>query len=185
MLDGIKLIGGFLGIIAFVWKLWDAFRSYLNISLGNPILEGSMIAIRVEVQNRSIVPKTIDSAIILFGPQEENPIETARLVAGPKTEICFTNDIVKIETDSPIFAQGGRGIIPLPFFYNEQVKIGNEHLSFKCLIPTNEMASGLAYAIRFFIFTKGRLHRSTHEAIVIPPALPVEQADAVDTANRQ
>jgi hypothetical protein len=65
-----------------------------------------------------------------------------------------------------VWLAGGLGMA-MPFFYSEQVAIGDEQLTYRCFIDTKNMQKGKPYSIRFFVFGKSRLHRSTQDMFVL------------------
>jgi hypothetical protein len=170
MEEAIKLIGGILGIVAFSWKIIDEFGSYLRIAVKAEKDNQGILTALATVENKGIRRKKITYALVLVGPESENPVKTAAMLATEASsgaQINYTNDIEHLKTDKPVFADEGRAIIPLPFFYSEQVAIGDEQLTYRCFIDTKNMQKGKPYSIRFFVFGKGRLHRSTQDMFVL------------------
>ncbi|TKJ38799.1 MAG: hypothetical protein CEE38_03610 [Planctomycetes bacterium B3_Pla] len=170
MIESLKNIGVLLGVIAFAWKVWDAYVSYLHIYLEKPELEGGNITIRTRIENRGLVRKTVNYAILLVGPEAENPIETAQAIStclGDQVKIQCTNDIEHLKADNPVITDQGRALIPLSFFYSEQVAIGDEDLSYRCHLSIQTFETNTPYSVRFFVFAQKRLHRSTQESFII------------------
>jgi len=168
--EAIKLIGGILGIIAFFWKIADEFFSYLHIAVKAEKDNQGIVTALATVENKSRRRKNIAYALILIGPEDESPVETAGMLAtkiGTGIQIKYTNDIEHLRTDKPVYLDDGRAFIPLPFFYSEQVDIGDEVLTYRCLIDTTRIPKETPYSIRFFVFGKGRLHRSTQDMFVL------------------
>ena len=127
---------------------------------------------RVSIENRTPLPKRVDNALLLVGPETECPIKTANDISshlGISTRISGTDSIEGFCFDDPVYTGGGQAIIPLPFFYDEQDTIGDENLSYRCTIESVQFETNVPYAIRFFIFGENRLCRSTHESFIIPP----------------
>ncbi|MBE9594839.1 MAG: hypothetical protein IMF19_15315 [Proteobacteria bacterium] len=166
-----KIIGVFLGVIAFFWKIFDLFGSYLRINL-EVKQEGTgssrSVSALTTVDNKGFLSKRIDYAGLLIGPEDEDPVITAKHIAKElnidENKIAYTNDLYILRTDSPSpIYTGRRAFIPLPFFFDEQVNIGDETLRYHCTIDTVRLIKNTSYSVRFFIFTKHRLHRSTHD----------------------
>jgi hypothetical protein len=60
-----------------------------------------------------------------------------------------------------------RAIIPISFYYSENVNIGDETLSYRAPISLKGFDPATPYAVRFFLFAPGRLHRSTQDTFII------------------
>ncbi len=54
---------------------------------------------------------------------------------------------------------GGRILIPLDFFYSENVKIGDEQLTYSVPVQCNSFIVDTPYSIRLFVWNKCRLER--------------------------
>ena len=128
-----------------------------------PIKNGFLI-VKTKVENKSALPKKISNALILVGPETDGPLDIARIVA-PNVELRFTNDLENIVLKKPRF-QDDRGIVPLAFYYLENVSIADEHIGCDCSIELAAFEKGKPYAVRFYIFGKGRLHRSTQRTFI-------------------
>lgn len=171
MFEALKIIGASLGVIAFAWKVWDSFASYLHIYLEKPQLERNSVTISARIENRSLFDKKVTYAILLIGPEHEDTVTTARMIAsrlGHQAQIHYTNDIESLITDKPVYEDQGRALIPLPFFYLEQIAIGDEDLSYRTYLPISKFEPDIPYSVRFFIFGRRRLHRSTQDGFIIP-----------------
>jgi hypothetical protein len=55
--------------------------------------------------------------------------------------------------------QGGRALIPLTYYTWENSDVGNERLSFEVVVYSEKLPPNQIYAVRFYIHSKGRLHR--------------------------
>ena len=171
MLEYVTIFGATLGIAAFVWKIWDAFANYLHIALDVVECGTDYVLAKVTVENRSLRPKRIDNALLLVGPEDDDPIECFNVVAaanGIGIKALETDDIAEFQSERSLHAQGGRAVIPLPFFFLENVRIADERLSYRAPIRLDKMNSGNPYSVRFFVWGKWRLHRSTHDSFVAP-----------------
>lgn len=172
MLEALKIVGALLGIFAFGWKVWDIFSSYLYISLSVNVTDNECISALTTVENKSPLAKRIDNAVLLIGPESESPIETFNLIFKHSKfdfTVKSTNDIVANRLDGPTYGPDGRVLIPLPFYYSENVAIGDERLSYRSPIDVGAIEAGKPYSVRFFVSTQGRLHRSTHDCFARNP----------------
>jgi hypothetical protein len=165
-----KVIGAIAGVIALGWKVYDEFGNYIHISIEVEQSEGAVSALST-VENKGNRPKKINYAFLLIGPHDESPIETGRklcerLSLASGLPIKYTNHLRHLIANEPTYADGGRALIPLPFFYSENVDIADERLNYRVVLDASQFKAGAAYSVRFYIFNDKRLHRSTHDAFV-------------------
>ena len=143
-------------------------RSYLHISLSVSRSTGAYWIARTTVDNRSGEPKRIANAVVLVGPEDEDPRETYnQLAAGAPTiaRVGSTNEIAE-NTVARAVVGNGRALIPVPFYYSENIDIADERISYSVPVPSVSMASDTAYSVRFFVHGEEWLHRSTHDLII-------------------
>lgn len=165
MLEIVKVVGSILGVIVFVWKASDFFRGYLHIEL-TVHLDGQGLTAKTKVENKSLRRKKVSNARLLVGPESDSPIDTFNLVTG--MQAVSTNDIASRELpEERIFGPGGRAVILLPFYYLENIRISDECVTYSAPIPTDGIASGKPYSVRFFLVGEGRLHRSTQDCFTL------------------
>ena len=169
--EGFKILGAVLGLLAFLWKVWDSRVSYLHISV-QVLKADTGISVKAVVENKSLVPKHLDYAAILIGPENESPVETATHIAKHierDVMINHTNDIEQLSVDGPVYCDGGRALIPLPFFYSEQVRVADEILAYSSPISLDKFQykANVPYSVRFFIFGRNRLHRSSQDLMLL------------------
>lgn len=165
----VKVLGGVAGIVALIWRFVDEFGGWLRIFVKVENAPGGWSALTT-VDNRGNRPKEIEFACLLVAPEAEDPVVSASNIAsdfGFDLRGQYTNELADLKKvgDKP-FYKNGRGIIPLPFYDLEQVDIADETLSYRSHIPVEQLGSSGPYSVRFFIFAKGRLHRSTQDLLV-------------------
>jgi hypothetical protein len=169
MLEFLKISGAVLGIVAFFWKVIDTYKSYLHISINIKEVNQSYALIKLQVDNRYLKPKTIDNAILLIGPEPELPVETYNKIAGEvnlgKT-VKNTNEIAEHCLSSPIYIKN-RAIIPLPFFYSENLRIADENPTYTVSIDLHHFEKNKTYSVRFFILGENRLHRTSQDCFLL------------------
>lgn len=163
--DIFTTIGAALGTLAFIWKILDARKKFLHIDL-EVCINGGFVLAKTMVENKSPLRKKIKKAIILIGPEAENPIDTAKKLFTDQP-IVFTNDIGNIDFDQPKYEENGRAIIPIDFYYSENLSIADERIGYDVPLKTENFAKDTPYAVRFFIFAKYRLHRSTEKTFIL------------------
>lgn len=159
----IAIVGGILGAIAFFWRLFDAFANYLQIDLDLSVENGFVIA-RTSVENKGVWSKRITNALLLIGPESEEPISTAQALF-PKLQFPFTDQFKNIHQAKQV---GVRAAIPLPSYYKENVRIGDENIGYDSPVALQSFQEGEAYSVRFLVFGGWRFHRSTQRAFVVP-----------------
>ncbi len=169
MIEALKMVGALLGIIAFIWKVADHYTAYLHIHLDLNHSGGFLLA-KTTVENRSSFVKRIDNAILLIGPESEDPVETYNHLVpntGARATANCTNDITITRISEPVDDGHRRMLIPLGFFYSENLRIADEQLSYVAPLHAEPFEEGMPYAVRFFVWQRKRLHRSTHGCFVL------------------
>jgi len=175
MLETLKIVGAILGIIAFSWKVWEYLLSFLHIGLSIDSKDGRTVSARTLVETKGMKAKRIDNAVLLVGPENESPIETCNQIfnyAKFDTIVSSTNEIAACRLERTCEGPDGRALIPLPFYYSENIDIGDESLSYRSPIETKAIRIGEPYSVRFFVWASGRYHRSTHDSFVIKAVGP-------------
>ena len=120
------------------------------------------------VENKGSRPKSITYSLLLVGPEEEDPVETANKIASEAgLGIClkYTNDLAHIKIARSLYGHE-RALIPIPFYYRENISIGDEVLTYRASIDARKLARNVPYSVRFYLFESGRLHRSTHDSFI-------------------
>jgi len=166
--EWIKLLGGLAGLTAQAWRIVDEFGSYLRIAVKAEVPREGWVTVLTTVDNKGNRPKDVSYAFLLVGPESESPVESASVVAravGYDGVLQYTNHLGNLRLKAPVYA-GGRAFIPLVFFYSENVRIGDETLTYRVPVEVGQLSAGLPYSVRFFVSPQGRLHRSTHDCFV-------------------
>lgn len=167
------------GIIALVWRAYDELSAYLKIDIRVKACEKEWLLLRCVVRNDGRRTRELKWACILVGPESESPLCTVKSLlpilqekfcVPQQTEIMYLNDLVKLEgLRDPVFlTTAGRGLLPLPFFYSENVAISDETVSYEVPIPIGGFPSNQPYSARLFLFPKSRLHRTSQACFVTP-----------------
>lgn len=158
------VLGAATGSAALVWRFVDSMAKYLHIELRAELSHAGFLSAYTVVENRGSREKQLWNAVILVGPEEESPLVTMANIGIP---VASTNAIAADQRRTMTVGPDGRCLIPVPFYYSENVAIADERLSYRQPIPTEGMVTGVPYSVRFFIDAPGRLHRSTHDCIVL------------------
>jgi hypothetical protein len=162
--DLLTIIGAVLGAVTFMWKIRDTSSSYIHIDLNIGTPGHGYSLIKSTVENKGFSKKRINNALLLIGPEHENPVITYKTLT--HRGVRFTNQIVDIPMKEPIY-DSERAVIPLPFFYDENVRIADEKVSYTMPVELQSFKRGVPYAVRFFIGGENRLHRSTQDVLLI------------------
>ncbi|GLY85025.1 hypothetical protein Airi02_029540 [Actinoallomurus iriomotensis] len=162
---------------AFMSTLWDEFRSYLFLGLEIRTEVPGYAVVVAKVENSGRRTKNLGAAFLLLGPFTEDPVQTYNTIAVRTglTEARYTDDILRSNASRTLVADGGiRQLIPLPFFTEENVRVGDEKLA--CSIPIKLEAAHYTgpYSVRLFVGGDARwmprMHRSVHDVILVDPA---------------
>lgn len=147
-------------------------KDYLDLSVETENI-GTYYSIKTQVINKSGENKDIDYSFILITKQDENIIKKANQIAEfiqmEKTfEYSNCLNEFKNNLENPIFINNNIGIIPLDFYFSENISIGNENPSFTYSFDNRiaELGKGI-YSVRFFIYPKEGYHRSTVDSLIV------------------
>lgn len=178
--DALTIVGGVLGAVAFAWRLIDLRRKFLYVELTVSTDNGLVVA-KTMVENKSERAKSISNSLLLVGPEHESPIDTANALLNradcpldrrrdeaPKVPIEFTGDLETNVLERPCYDGCGRALIPLDFYYSENVDIADERIGYEKPIDVVGFSPGVPYAVRFYIFAARHLHRSTEATFALP-----------------
>jgi hypothetical protein len=171
-LNFLQIISGVLGVSAFAWRVFDSLRSYLKIAVSVNLLNINWITILTSVENKGATRKDIGAAFLLIGPESESPIETSNLLLKhyqEKFRISYTNELIKVSDirNDTKMVDGCRMFLPLPFFYSENIAVGDETLSYRSALNISEFPVAVPFSVRFYVFGRNRLHRSTHDCFLV------------------
>lgn len=164
----IKLIGGIAGLFAFIWKVLEELVGYLRIKIE---VNNSNKTILSEVENiGKIQSKRISNAFLIINLEHEKLIDVGNIIAnemGLNLHFSCTNDFESLKGTKLIYKNENIAYLPLPFFFSENIGIGDEKLSYRSSVDTSKLSKG-TYSVRLFIFgNKNRYHRTTHDLLVI------------------
>ena len=170
IIEGLKVAGGAAAIILLLWRILDEFGSYLRISLKVDVSDNSITAL-TSVENKGYRSKNLSYAFLLITPEVESPIDTANAILnanGYNYRPANTNGFEffrELNIFNPLY-DNDRALIPLNYYYFENIRISDETLTYRALIDRTHLQNGTHYSVRFYIFGKNRLHRSVHDCFV-------------------
>ncbi len=167
----IGVSGGAVGVLTFCWKLLEEFRAFLHVELTVQEISDRGIKLRTTVENKKFFGRKIDGAFLLIGPLDEDPGKTAARVFehnGLHLDVRSSNKMVRLITKrikkdtTQVQDSAGRLMIPLPYYFKENVDVGDERLSYEQIIAIDHLPPGPYAAARFYIDAISmipRLHR--------------------------
>ncbi len=147
-------------------------KDYLDLGIDTKFNDG-VHSIKTQVINKSGEDKEIDYSFILITQQDSNIVSQVQELINVKgwdiTMTC-SNDFNKLKDyiDIPVLVNNSIGIIPLGFYYLENIRIGNENPCYTYSFDSNILGlkKGI-YSARFFIYPKIGYHRSTVDSLII------------------
>lgn len=194
MIEALKLIGAITGIVAFGWQIWDKLLSHLHIAMAVE-LRGQAQTASLTIENKGNKAKRIHYAGLLIGPDGETLAEAAAGVLPPAAEepakgtalapmlARFTAHPLAVlfaRRPAAVLAAGGsRAWIPVPAYYEDQARFGNEIVRERVLLdPHLAGAAGPVLKVRFIVFVRyspGILRwRVTSDLAQVPVSTPNE-----------
>lgn len=186
-------------LFALVGGLW-VFLSYLKLKKKeqNDFVKISLTATKIKqnvylktkIDNPVNVKKKIKFAFLVLS-KTENGFENSGFIKKINTlynrkDIYLTNDLIKL-FDSEKKISNDIGLIPLPYYYKENYRVGNEELSCTFILTKedrNKMENGF-YEVRFFVFSnEEHLHRSVQDAFYLFSSLKSTEKSGIKEENR-
>jgi hypothetical protein len=169
----LAVLGAITGSVALVWRIVDEFGSFLRISLKVEASKDGWTTALTTIENKGNRRKKISSAKLLIGPESEDPIEPARILANKASYSGPLNETDDLERFRESVTSGDRALIPLPFYYSENVDIADETLNYRAPIGTETFAPSSPYSVRFYVFADRRWYRLTQDIFIIEKPKPV------------
>lgn len=181
-----QIIGGILGIIAFLWNLlgylWTYIFSHLQIDISNEKIKAGdheKLKVNTIVENKGSIAKRIDFSFILIMPENESfknalhKITGSFGLSGKNNEPLINLHLLTENKEQILFRVVDKrfAILPLPYFYDEQFQIGNEKIKYASVIDLADFEKGQVYNIRFVtvsrhLFNVYLRHRSTSDIFI-------------------
>lgn len=143
--DAFTVLAGALGVLAFLWRLWDTLISHVRLSVDITSVEpntagdsGKTAIVCVAIENQGITPKRVAYVALLIGPSNLTVDHLALAILQSSSNAPRTSsskpliDLYRLELDSRAHSPDGEvHLVPLPFFYLDHSQVGNEQLRFK------------------------------------------------------
>ncbi|MCC9065876.1 hypothetical protein [Flavobacterium piscisymbiosum] len=147
-------------------------KDYLDLTIDIKSID-TFHSVKTQVVNKSGEDKEIDYSFLLITKQDENIIEKTQSILqylDLNLKITCTNNFnyFKNYIPEPLFINNSIGIVPMEFYFSENIAIGNENPSYTYSFNNDKikLQEGI-YSVRFFIFPKEGYHRSTVDSLII------------------
>jgi hypothetical protein len=193
--DALTIVGGALGAIAFLWRIWDTIASHLRVELEvkqEPNRKCRIATALVTVENQGLTPKRFHYAALLIGIGAPTVAElSAKIASGIGAP--GSNDgkphglrrIFQISPSEPIYANAGEfAIVPLPFLYQDQMQIGNERIRQRVVLASERLQADKHYTVLLVVIVKhsfGILRWRTTSDLLIRAINPSHHSVDADT----
>ena len=158
--ETLKAVGALLGLIAFMWNVWAAVRSYLLLGLEVRKSEDEEQIVRVSVTNAGLTSKMISYAGLLITLENMSVGEAVHRLLGPSADKSSRpsnsrNELIRLfkrGSDAPQYEQDC-AMLPLIELYQEQAMVGpGEAVSYICSVDSHKLRPGVTYVVRFIVF---------------------------------
>lgn len=167
-----------IATLAFFRNYWEWRRSCLRCSLDVAVKNGCVFA-ETAVENSSVCRRKILWAFLIVSPASVSFLKQLETSTG--IELRTTNQLIDLQKLHPNgIAAGNTTLIPLPFYYKEQVGVRDERLTYSAAVNC-QLGRGL-YDVRFFVFPDtGRygLHRCNHGAFQVPSSAAIPETAGI------
>jgi hypothetical protein len=123
-----------------------------------------------QVENRNEAAKKITNSLLLIGPEAEKPGKIARLVtegSSSMEDINFLDSLKRAILEKATYVKGGRALIPLPIYYEQNINIFDESVTYQVPVHKSNFDSDVPYAVRFVIFGEELPYRVTAKTFVL------------------
>jgi hypothetical protein len=169
IIEAIKFIGGLAGLFAFGWKIFEFTKSYLKIKV-QATYSNDIISVLTEVENSSFIAKDIVNAILIISPEDDNLIQVGKKIKEALDDkhysIRTTDNFINFKPTQTTYIEKKIAIVPLPFYYSENIDIADEKLTYRCSLNKDKFEKG-SYSVRFYLFHHKRLLRTTQDLFII------------------
>lgn len=128
------------------------------------INNNEFIKIKTKVENPVNTSKKIKFAFLIISKSDINFLDL--IETHLQKDIQSTNNLKELFGFID-FTLDKLAYIPLPYYYKENIGVGNEKLTFSHLLNINNLEAGI-YDVRFFVFSsEGHYHRSVQDVFYL------------------
>lgn len=149
----ISTVAASIALLLAGQKFWEWYAAYVVCSLEVSSLDDRPVA-ELTLKNSSVFRRKVRWACLVVSPHGSNFLDLLRKHLRCNNDLSSTNDVVKLETkctsDLQCAVRHGIVVVPLPFFYSEQLGIRDETIT--CSVPLNDDLPQGLYDVRFFVY---------------------------------
>lgn len=163
--EGLKITGAIFGLIAFFWKLWDFLWahvfSHLQLQLEVSPLSTKLMKISTEIENKGSIARKVHFAFLLISPEGVGLSDALKKVMAadedatlPGATPLMLRKLMQAGDKAPGNMDDAQyHYCPLPYFYQEQLQVGNERIKYATSVSLEQFAAGKTYTVRFVIIS--------------------------------
>ncbi len=157
----ITVIGGAWALrlyyVANIKNKEDFLKMYVSATNDN-----NVVTIKTEVKNETKSNRKIKTAFLIITLQGKNIIDEVN--NNLNQQVKKTNDFIVLK-NSANYSSENFTFIKLPYYYSENLRVGNEHLSFSIAGTENMNLNKKIYEVRFFVYRKYNLLNPCHRCV--------------------
>jgi hypothetical protein len=145
--------------IANVQDKGNYLKTYVSIGI-----DGDFISIKTEVKNETSVDRKIYASFLIITKQGSDIVEEVN--KNLNQSFKFTNNFSNLKFDKNKI-DDDFAFIQLPYYYSENVKVGNEDLSFSLgsVFKNKINEQSQIYEVRFFVFRNPKDTNPYHRSV--------------------
>jgi len=183
--EGLKITGAIFGLVAFFWKLWDFLWAHvfahLQLHLEVSLLSPALTKISTEIENKGSTARKVHFAFLLISPEGVGLSDALKKITPtgkddqlPESIPLMLRKLMRAG-DEPIgnFDEKDYHFCPLPYFYREQMQVGNEKIKYATSVSNEQFAANKTYTVRFVMISLHLMrtylrYRSTSDILFKP-----------------
>lgn len=157
--ENFAIIGGIIGIAAFLWKVLEALTSHVSTQVSATNTQDSTCRIKVQITNSGLTPKRVAFACVVifpFGKTLDEAVNSCLQSSGAASTAPSEALLALFQKSNSIAAPNGTShcaVIPLPFIYKDQIQIGNETVTYEFPITLPSKDKGKFFEVRVIIYS--------------------------------
>lgn len=162
---GIAGLAFFVAAISLALQLFDVRGRYVRPSVDCLGTHNGCVLLATSLDNVVSHAKKITGVFLLINPVDESPVDAFNgLRSGEPVWSTqeFADKVPKAEVRDNARQ---RILLPLPYYTEENVSIGDERLTYTAPVDVSDLSTGF-YSARMYVYGKRRLHRVVQTLIV-------------------
>lgn len=183
--EGLKVTGAIFGLVAFFWKLWDFLWAHvfahLQLQLEVSPLRPALTKISTEIENKGSTARKVHFAFLLISPEGVGLSDALKkIMPADKDETLsgstplMLRKLMRAGDEPPGNLDDAQyHYCPLPYFYREQLQVGNEKIKYATSVSLEQFTDNKTYTVRFVIISLHLMrsylrYRSTSDILFKP-----------------